>query len=263
MTEYRKKCKICGKEFISNSSRGEYCSDKCRNTKIYTDDHVGEKWGELIIISAYRIRGNLYATCECSCGNICNVRYDSLKSGNTRSCGHLSKETQFKTLDLAGKINKYGIKAIRPTEKRNRSAVVWECKCTCGKIFEVDAHYFDKIKSCGCKTTEQCRENGRKNVQKIQENYYFDNTGVLQIKSDKIFKTNTSGIRGVYWDKSRNKWSAQIGFKGKNFHLGRYDRKEDAAEAREEAERYLYGDFLKWYSESFPERWKKINSSKK
>ena len=54
MTEYRKKCKVCGKEFISNSSREEYCSDKCRNSKIYTSDHVGEKWGELTIISGFK-----------------------------------------------------------------------------------------------------------------------------------------------------------------------------------------------------------------
>lgn len=66
-----------------------------------------------------------------------------------------------------------------------------------------------------------------------------------------------------YYYKSRKKWRAQIIFKGKNYFLGRFDKKEDAAEARKEAEKYLYKDFLKWYAETFPDRWKKLNSIKK
>ena len=76
MKEYRKKCKVCGKEFISKSSRGEYCSEECKKAKIPTSEHLGEKWGELTILSAYRIVGRLYAECECSCGKPCTVRYD-------------------------------------------------------------------------------------------------------------------------------------------------------------------------------------------
>lgn len=261
MKEYRKKCKVCGKEFISKSSRGEYCSEECKKAKIPTSEHLGEKWGELTILSAYRIVGRLYAECECSCGKPCTVRYDMLKSGNTRSCGHLSDKTRFSGANLSGKINKYGIKAIRATDKRVDTSVIWECECVCGKIFEVPAYYFDKIKSCGCLKSDQCRKNGEKNLIKVQENYYLDGTSVIHIKQNKPFKTNKSGIRGVSWDKSREKWRAQIVFKGKNYYLGRFDKKEDAADARKEAEKYLYKDFLKWYAEVYPERWKKLQKS--
>lgn len=44
---------------------------------------------------------------------------------------------------------------------------------------------------------------------------------------------NTSGIRGVAWDKSRNKWVASLKVNGKNKNLGRYDSKEQAAQALE------------------------------
>lgn len=74
-------------------------------------------------------------------------------------------------------------------------------------------------------------------------------------------KRKTSGIRGVHWDKKREKWVAQIGFKGKNYYLGRYEKKEDAADARKESEKYLYKDFLKWYAEAYPERWKKLQKN--
>lgn len=260
MTEYRKKCKVCGKEFIANSSREEYCSDKCRNSKIYTSDHVGEKWGELTIISGFKQGRRLYAECKCSCGKTCTARYDMIKCGNTRSCGHLSERTRFSGHNLTGKINKYGIRAINPTGKRVDTSVIWECECVCGKIFEVPAYYFDKIKSCGCLKADQCKKNGEKNLTKVWENYYLDGTSVAHIKENRPFKTNKSGIRGVSWDKSRKKWRAQIIFKGKNYFLGRFDKKEDAAEARKEAEKYLYKDFLKWYAETFPDRWKKLNS---
>lgn len=45
------------------------------------------------------------------------------------------------------------------------------------------------------------------------------------------------------------------------YHLGRYDKKEDAADIRKIAEEKIFGDFLKWFAEKFPERWKKINEN--
>lgn len=53
------------------------------------------------------------------------------------------------------------------------------------------------------------------------------------------------------WDKDREKWTAQIGFQGKNYHLGRFEKKEDAIKARKKAEEKIFGDFLKWYKEVY------------
>lgn len=55
-----------------------------------------------------------------------------------------------------------------------------------------------------------------------------------------MLSNNTSGHVGVHWDKSRNKWTAQIGYMNKNIHLGRYDDIEDAIKARKEAEKKYY-----------------------
>lgn len=52
----------------------------------------------------------------------------------------------------------------------------------------------------------------------------------------KLPSDNTSGILGVHFDKSRNKWKVEIGVKGKNKYIGRFDLLEDAIIARKEAE---------------------------
>ena len=52
-------------------------------------------------------------------------------------------------------------------------------------------------------------------------------------------KTNTSGVTGVSWDKSSQKWRAKLGSK----HLGFFATRKGAAEARKQAERELFGDF--------------------
>ena len=78
-----------------------------------------------------------------------------------------------------------------------------------------------------------------------------------------MLRNNTSGVRGVSWDKNRRKWAATIVFKGKTYYLGRYHNIEDAAAVRKEAEDALFGDFLKWFQEVYPERWEKFNKKAK
>ena len=81
---------------------------------------------------------------------------------------------------------------------------------------------------------------------------FVDGTSVTKLEkaSDHLFSTNTSGYNGVYWSRKNQKWVAQIGFKGKIYYLGSYDRIEDAVEARKKAENRVYGEFLEQYYET-------------
>lgn len=54
---------------------------------------------------------------------------------------------------------------------------------------------------------------------------------------------NTSGVAGVTWDKSRNKWLAQIQINKKNKYLGRFATLEEAIAARQQAEMEYFGEF--------------------
>lgn len=54
---------------------------------------------------------------------------------------------------------------------------------------------------------------------------------------------NTSGVKGVTWDKSRGKWMAAISFYGRHVFLGRYSTINAAEKAYNEgAERY-FGEY--------------------
>lgn len=56
-------------------------------------------------------------------------------------------------------------------------------------------------------------------------------------------RDNTSGFRGVCWDKRRSKWQASIKFGGRRLFLGNYDTKEAAAFAYKIASKKYYKAF--------------------
>ena len=68
-------------------------------------------------------------------------------------------------------------------------------------------------------------------------------TNKENVCNSKIAKTNKSGVKGVYWDVDRNKWSAQIRVDNKTKALGRFTNMEDAIKVRKEAEELYQGEF--------------------
>lgn len=58
-----------------------------------------------------------------------------------------------------------------------------------------------------------------------------------------IYSNNTSGASGVSWSKRYNKWEAQLQVNREVIYLGRYNTKEEAMEARRQAEIEYFGEF--------------------
>ena len=54
---------------------------------------------------------------------------------------------------------------------------------------------------------------------------------------------NTSGFKGVHYDKVNHKWRARIQVNGKHIHLGRFKDKIEAAKAYDEAAIKYFGEF--------------------
>jgi len=58
-------------------------------------------------------------------------------------------------------------------------------------------------------------------------------------------ENNTSGYKGVYWDKERLKWVAIIEYQGTKSHLGRFDSEIEAAITYDIAAIRLFGEFAR------------------
>lgn len=58
-------------------------------------------------------------------------------------------------------------------------------------------------------------------------------------------RDNTSGMKGVSWDRSRNLWKAQICVYGKRICLGRFPKKEQAGAAYLAAADRFFGEFAR------------------
>lgn len=58
-------------------------------------------------------------------------------------------------------------------------------------------------------------------------------------------KSNTSGYKGVSFDKRRNCWHASVGFKGKNISAGDFSTAKEASAAYNKKAIELFGDFAR------------------
>lgn len=57
------------------------------------------------------------------------------------------------------------------------------------------------------------------------------------------YVSNTSGVPGVSWHKTKEKWQAYIQKNGRWIHLGYFDDFNDAAKARKDAALKYFGEF--------------------
>ena len=55
---------------------------------------------------------------------------------------------------------------------------------------------------------------------------------------------NTNGIKGVTWNKTNNKWRAQININNRHIHIDYFNTLEEAAEARSRVAAENFGDFI-------------------
>ena len=207
-------------------------------------DLTGQKFGRLTVIrKAHRKIGhNVAWVCQCVCGNKIETSTTNLQSGNTKSCGCLKREiiSKLRRVNLLGK--RFGRLLVIEEEpsKIGDHIVFWKCQCDCGNIVLHSTSTLNsgKAQSCGCLRKDNLKKANDKNAK--------DGTMLNQIADTrKINKNNKSGIRGVSWDSSRSKWAACITFKRKTIHLGRFDNKMDAINARNKAEKKYFHPALK------------------
>lgn len=208
-------------------------------------DITGERYGRLTVIK--EVESNKYHRrwlCQCDCGNETVAYMNSLRNGNTQSCGCLQKERAHEAniSNLAGrKFGKLTVLEIDQTKKNNR--VYWKCHCDCGNSVSVATHRLvnEETNSCGCLRVEQ-----GKSVQIYNQTQLTYEGVFTPLLRSKIRTDNQTGVKGVYPVQRKNgiKYAARIGIKKKEIYLGTYDTIEEAAMARKRGEQFYHEPYL-------------------
>lgn len=184
--------------------------------------------------------------CKCDCGNEVITRGEHLRKGATKSCGCIQK--RYNTYDLSG------VYGIGYTSK--------------GEEFWFDLEDYDLIKNyCWYLSNNKYIVTGSgKNTKLLhrlitscESNMVVDHinhntmdnrkynlricTQSENIANSQIAINNESGVTGVSWNPTRNKWESKIMVNRKTINLGRYNDFEDAVKARKEAEDKYFGEF--------------------
>lgn len=223
-------------------------------------DYSNQKYGRLTTlkeVDPYISPGGDYKTrkylCKCECGNEVSVMITSLRSGNTQSCGCINSERITKQ-------NKE--KAIYDGYSQNKHFSRWK-----GMI---ERCYYPKHKDYhnyggrGITVCEEWREHPKAFIEWIEKegnykkglsldrinndgNYEPSNckfsTATKQSLNRNTMSSNTSGYPGVTRH-TNNRWRARINVNKKRISLGVYATKEEAINARKEAEIKHYGKTL-------------------
>ncbi|MDO5391053.1 MAG: hypothetical protein Q4F24_08220 [Eubacteriales bacterium] len=213
-------------------------------------DITGRTYGRLKVLKKDESKKGkrIFWICECQCGTIVSVRGDFLKNGNTSSCGCLNAENIHKkrrnSIDISEK--RFGLLTAKYYVKSGKYGAIWHCECDCGGSIDtyVSSLTSGNAKSCGCLDKQNREEQHRK-----LHDMMIADTNISLIKKTNPNKNTTTGIRGVSWCTSKQRYIASIKFQKKQYYLCSSSDIEVCKKAREEAEKQVFGNFLEWYEE--------------
>ena len=198
-------------------------------------NYIGKRFGHLTVLSYVGKRGGKHVWhCLCDCGNETDVCQSSLQNGSVKSCGCILWK------DISGQ--RFGnLTVLERADYNNRSnAYRWKCICDCGTIVYRTAKSLQYSSEAGrIAACSKCSKHIKG---------YVEGTFIPRIKSETIQRNNTSGVRGVHYDKSSGMWRAEIRFQKKHITLGRFRNFDEAVAMRKRTEEQLWGRFLENYN---------------
>ncbi|MDD5358453.1 MAG: AP2 domain-containing protein [Candidatus Nanoarchaeia archaeon] len=171
---------------------------------------------------------------ECSCGKRFVTRIKDVKNGKIQSCGCLRSSMLSKRNTSHGMANTklYGI--WEGIKKRCNNQNSPNYSYYGGRGIKICDDWNSSFESFYIWSINNGYKEGLTIDRKDNDgNYYPDNcrwvTLSVNCRNQRIRKTNTSGYRGVSYDKNGHKWHAYVFTNNKLINLGRYKIIEDAA----------------------------------
>lgn len=204
--------------------------------------------------------------CRCNCG-FCNmverdVVEKNLMAGQSNGCGLKSRSKNGKNNKKFNKYNltgEYGIGYLHDSyefyfDKEDYEKIRYYSWCL---LSIKDKYIMTTEKDDAGKYNKIFLHNlimNNINKEIVVDHIYgelFDNrkerlreiTKINNMKNLKKYKTNTSGTKGVSFNKNENKWCAYIGCEKEKYNLGKFLNIKDAIKARKEAEIKYFGEF--------------------
>lgn len=177
--------------------------------------------------------------CKCDCGNTVDVLITSLRLGRTKSCGCLSKEKVKERSTTHGMYHTRTYKIWSGMKRRclNKNYDGYEKYggrgiTVCNRWLE----FSNFLEDMGLAPEDLTLERVDNSKGYSPSNCIWA-THTTQSRNRRVQKNNTSGVKGVSYDKKNNSYRASIGVNGRVIHLGRFKSLEDAKLARKEAEK--------------------------
>lgn len=179
-------------------------------------DLTGQKFNSLTIIKEL---GRSRILCRCDCGNEKEFDKFAVTQGRVKTCG----ATIHRVRNIVGQ--RFG-KFIVIKELGGEKVM---CHCDCGNDKSVfkSALFSGRSQSCGCTR----KNSGRKNIAK----YDFEGTNLAMLNA-KLSARNSSGVKGVSFDKRSGLWEAQLQIKGTRVLRQYFKTLVEATAARRKAE---------------------------
>lgn len=230
----------------------------------YTDELLGEMYGDWVVVGNGDKKG--FIKCKCTCG-FCDEVIRDVDAGNL----------------LVGKSNGCGRKHRSKNGKNNKRTNTYILNgeygigCTrCGYEFYFDLEDYDRIKDyCWHKHKDgylrtridvvdgknvyillhnliKEKLNKENNIDHINGKPYDNRKENLRecshcqnMKNVKLSISNKSGVKGVHYSTREEKWKAYITHDNEKIHLGTFINKEDAIAARINKEKELFGEYIR------------------
>lgn len=215
---------------------------------------IGDKFGNWEVISDDSKPG--YVKCRCICGKVRDIPKNVLVRGKSTSCGCTRKEelSGYGKMAVARKwenaqkkvgtiVNGFNVVSVEKREVNGKNQTFCKVICpVCGKESETLLSRLPHIHICA-----KCNQNTNDLLRELQASYLAEGSSLAGVKSrmnGKINKNSSTKVNGVSQQKN-GRYRAYINFKRKQYHLGTYDRLEDALAARKEGERKIFGEYIK------------------